>query len=111
MHGLSPAPRIEYKFQPQHKDRVGGNDFVYQSFGPNAERRHKQFKCFLACQDPGIAVPSKDVFPNWKIKPIISWINYLCPRAWALGRALAVDKMTMQFQGKSNSLRFKFMII
>ena len=100
IHGLLPTPRIEYKFQPQKKDCVGGNDFLYQSFGVNAERRHKQFKCFLVCQDPGIAMPSKDQYPNWKVKPLISWINYSCPKAWALGCALAVDKMTMRFQGR-----------
>ena len=46
----------------------------------------------MLCQDPGITTPSKAQYPNWKVKPIISWINYACPKVWTLGRALAVDK-------------------
>ena len=28
-HGLSPSPRVEYKFNPQRIDPVNGNDFIY----------------------------------------------------------------------------------
>ena len=37
LHGISPTPRIEYKFSPEHKDRVCGNTFVHTSFGTNAK--------------------------------------------------------------------------
>ena len=56
-HGLSPSPRIEDKFRPQSKDVVHGNDFIHDSFGPNAAKRHKHFKAFFACQDPSRPVP------------------------------------------------------
>ena len=46
-HGLSPSPRIEFKFRSQHKDKVHGNDFIHRSFCPNAERLHKHFKSFF----------------------------------------------------------------
>ena len=46
--GLAPSPMIEYKFNPQCRERITGNDFVYTSFGSNAEHRHKHFKVFLA---------------------------------------------------------------
>ena len=48
LQGLAPSPRIEYKFNTQCRDIIAGNDFVYNSFGSNAERRHKHFKTFLA---------------------------------------------------------------
>ena len=52
LQGLAPSPRIEYNFNSQYKDRIAGNDFVSQSFGKNAKRRHKHFKSFLACCNP-----------------------------------------------------------
>ena len=43
-NGISPSPQIEMKFVPQSKDVVHGSGFIYSSFGPNAERRHRHFK-------------------------------------------------------------------
>ena len=48
LQGLAPSPRIENKFNPQFRDRIAGNDFVYNSFGSNAKRRQKHCKAFLA---------------------------------------------------------------
>ena len=98
-------PRVEYKFNPQRTDRVCGNDFVHQSFDSNAKRRHKHFKAFLACVDPCLPTPARDEYPNWKIRPIIKWMNYQCPQAWDLGRAVSVDEMTMRFKGKHRDKR------
>ena len=43
LNGISPTPRVENKFQSQRHDPVGGNDFVFNSFGPGAQRQHKHF--------------------------------------------------------------------
>ena len=59
LQGLAPSPRIEDKFNPQWRYRIAGNDFVYNSFGSNAKRRHKHFKAFLVCCNPMIKAPSK----------------------------------------------------
>ena len=75
LQGIAPPPMIKYKFNPQCRDRISGNDFVYNSLGSNVERRHKNFKAFLACCNPIIKAPIKEEFPNWKIKPFIKWIN------------------------------------
>ena len=56
-HGISPSPRVYQKFQPQGKDNLHGNDFVYNSFGPNAERRHRHLNAFFALQNPAIETP------------------------------------------------------
>ena len=98
-HGLSPSPRAEYKFNPQRIDPVNGNDFISNSFGPNAFRKHKQVKAFLSLQNPALPVPSRDVDPNWKIRPILDWMNYIGPRALSLGECASVDEMTIGFQG------------
>ena len=36
------------KFNPQNMDKVHGNYFIYNSFGPNKNRRHKKFKALFA---------------------------------------------------------------
>ena len=100
LHGLSPSPRVEYKFQPQRVDPVHGNDFVHSSFGPNAARRHKHFKAFFACQDARIQVPERKKYPNWKMRPFLKWMNKIFPLIWLLGIALAIDEMTMRFKGQ-----------
>jgi hypothetical protein len=104
-HGLSPSPRAEYKFNPQRIDPVNGNDFICKSFGANAFRIHKQVKAFLSLQDPLLPVPSRDVDPNWKIRPILDWMNYIGPKAVLLGECASVDEMTIGFQGSHKDKR------
>ena len=76
LQGLCPSPRVEMKFQSQDQDKLHGNDFVYRSFGSNAERRHRHFKAFFSCQDPRINHPSRDEEPNWKVRPLLTWMNF-----------------------------------
>ena len=99
LQGFAPSPQVEFKLKPQRVDRYNGNDFVFHSFGPNAECRHKHFKAFLACQDPAIDPPSKKKFPNWKIWPMIQWMNSIGPSSVLLGWCFFIDEMTMQFKG------------
>ena len=103
--GLDPSNRVEKKFNPQRKDWLAGNDFVFDSFNGNARRRHKHFKAFLGVCDPLIRTPDRDHYPNWKVRPILKWMNYQCPLAWNLGRSIAVDEMTMRFQGMHRDKR------
>ena len=56
---LAPSPRMEQKFKLQSQDPVHGNDFIYHTFDPNSEFRHRHFKNFLAIQDPEILTPSR----------------------------------------------------
>ena len=105
MHGLNPSPRVEMKFKPQRVDAIHGNDYCYHNFGPNAERRHQNFKAFLTTQDPLIQPPERKKYPNWKVRPLIKWINYLMPMVWLLGRAFSIDEMTMGFKGKHQDKR------
>ena len=100
LQGLCPSPRIEMKFHSKSQDKTHGNDLVYRSFGANAERRHRHFKAFLACQDPRIFPPNQDEEPNWKVRPLITWMNFIFPNIWPLSRAFSVDEMTMGFKGQ-----------
>lgn len=64
------------------------------------KRRHQMFKAFLSLQDPMITTPKRELYPNWKIRPLLTWMNWIFPTAWLLGMALSVDEMTMGFQGR-----------
>ena len=57
---------------------VHGNDFIYTSFRYNAEHRHRHFKAFLATQDPVINLPKRSIFTNWNVRPMLTWMNYIC---------------------------------
>ena len=77
LHALSPSPMIEMKFSSQEEDPDNdGNDFIHCAFGGLAwkvTRRHKYFKCFLTSVNPLIPVPNRDVYPNWKVHPLLKW--------------------------------------
>ena len=62
-------------------------------------------KAFLSLQNPVLAVPSQDVNPNWKICPILDWMNYIGPKAVSLGECASVDERTVGFQGSHNDKR------
>ena len=101
---LSPCPRVEMKFKTQveAEDKINGNNCIANTLGQNSINtcRHNQmFKAFLALQDPMIPIPRCEKYPNWKVRPIITWMNFIFPTAWLLGIAIAIDKMTMGFQG------------
>jgi hypothetical protein len=98
-NGLNPSPRVELKFRPSTQDELHGSDFIHNSFGPRAERRHRMFKAFFAVQNPMIEPPPRKKKPNWKISPLIKWLNFLSPIAWILGRTFSVDEQTIGFQG------------
>lgn len=99
LHGLSPSPRVEHKFKSQRVDCVHENDIVYASFGPNAKRRHQHFRYFFACQNLAISIPCRLTYSNWKVRPLIKWMNYIYPRAWMLVETISIDEMTIGFQG------------
>jgi len=99
LNGLSPSPRVEKKLNPQRKDPVHGNNFAFNSFGPNAECRHRHFKAFLAFQNPAIETPSRSRYPNWKMRPFLKWMNFICRLAWLLEIDYSIDEMTIGFQG------------
>jgi hypothetical protein len=80
-------------------DVVHGSDFVYHAFGGGAERRHRQFKAFFSVQNPAIDPPSRKRYPNWKVRPLLVWMNYIFPLTWLLGKKFSVDEQTIGFQG------------
>jgi hypothetical protein len=88
-------------------DPVNGNDYAYKAFANKGsrEKRHKEFKSMLAVQDPYIDTPPREDFPNWKIHPLLQWINYIGPFAWMLGPCFSIDEMTLRFKGQHKDKR------
>lgn len=108
-NGISPSPRVEMKFRPQAIDPTNGNDFIYNSFGVNAERRHRHFKCFFGVQDPRKEPPPRKDRPNFKVDPLLKTLARNSMAAWILGRDVSVDEQTIGFQGNhSDKLRITY---
>ena len=89
----------------QAQDKINGNDFVaiivLVRIRFNTRRRHQiMFNAFFELQDPMILLPRREKYPNWKVCPVIQWMNYIFPTAWLLGIALCINQMTMGFQGR-----------
>jgi hypothetical protein len=98
-NGLNPSPQVEMKFEQQEDDEVNGNDFIYESFGSNAEQRHRHFKAFFAVQDPILPTPDCWKHPLHKVQPLINWMNKVNCQAWTLGETFSINEMTIRFQG------------
>jgi hypothetical protein len=77
LNRLNPSPGVELKFCSSAKDELHGSDCVRNSFRPTAERRHRMFKAFFAVQNPMIEAPPLKKKLNWKINPLIKWLNYV----------------------------------
>jgi hypothetical protein len=59
------------------------------------------FKAWFTCQNPDkVPVPPRAESPLFKVLPWIKWIRYVGPDAWELGVNIAIDEMTIGFQGR-----------
>ena len=89
MHGLSPTPELNMKFQSKAEDDINGNDFVKRCLGPAAARRHKHFRRFFATQYPLIIPPPNS--PNLDIEEFLKWIKRVSKKAWILAKIISED--------------------
>ena len=91
------------KIKTQAEDEMNGNNFVANTLQQNpiyTRRRHQMFKVFLSLQDPMIPIPKREKYPNWKVRPMLMWMNFIFPSAWLLGISIVINEMTMGFQGR-----------
>jgi len=100
IHGLSPSPRVSYKFKAQDQDPINGNDLVNESFGSNAEKRYKQWKSFFGVQDPRKELPSTKTHPNFKIDPFLFHMQKVSMQAWEMGEVASCDEQDVGFTGR-----------
>lgn len=98
LYGKQHTPQVKDAFHPQRTDEVHGNDFYYNSFGPNAERRHWHFKGFSSVQNSAIATPAWRFFPNWKVPAILKRIKFILPLICLLGIAFLLMKQQYTFK-------------
>ena len=84
LHCLSPSPQVGQKSKPQIFDPVHRKDVVYNALDVNAVCCHRHFRAFFSCRNPLIETPSRESFPNWKVCPILLWINLVFPMIWLL---------------------------
>ena len=102
---LSPSPHVKWKLKPQSACKTHGIDFVYNAFGPNAWH----FKSFFTIHDHCIHPPPRKKRLNWKVWPLISWLNYITMLAWLLGVVFSADEQTQGLQGNhANTKRITY---
>eukprot|EP00957_Ditylum_brightwellii_P033144 2512139-Ditylum_brightwellii.AAC.1 len=59
------------------------SDFVL--FTCTVLRQHLAIK---ETEVPAIDPPSREKYPNWKVRPLTKWINYIGTEAWQLGKSI-----------------------
>ena len=79
-NGLNPSPQVQMKFRSA--DVVQGSKFISDIFGSSAERRHREWKCCFASQDPLVQPPSRASHPNWKVDPFLKHVQEVSRVGW-----------------------------
>jgi Transposase IS4 len=100
LHGLTPSPHVEMKFNRQDVDPVNGNDLCARVFGSNAKKRHKMFKLLFTVQDPYKPMEDRTKNPYHKVNSFLKWMKQISIYAWNPGMHLAGDEQTIGFQGR-----------
>lgn len=98
LHGLSPSPGLERKFDKE--DVANYNAFATTNLGSNPSRRLRQFKAFFGCQDPMKVAPDRRTSPLFKVLSIVKWVRRIGPLSWECGIDLGLDEQTLGFQGR-----------
>ena len=98
LNSFSPLPMIYNTFRPQSEDKLHRIDFIYNSFGENADCRHQNFKTFLAVQYNAIETPSINKYTNRKVINLLNYMNLLFPLIWILDIYFVIDEITIGFQ-------------
>ena len=64
---------FHWLYKPPNK--VHGNDFIYNLFGPNENHCHKNFRVLFTCQNHLIKHSLKTDFTNWRVNIFLYWWN------------------------------------
>ena len=95
VQGLSPSPQVSMKFQSPTSNPVNGSQLVYESFGKNAERRHRHFKRFFACTNPMSPLQSRKTNPNQKVNKFFKHAIKVSKELMFIGRYVSCDEQTI----------------
>ena len=99
IQGLNHSPQISAKFKSQEEDPIQGNDGVASVLGEGCQRRHKQFRKYLAIQNPHRVAPSTKTHPNFKVDPLLKQLNLASIEAMHLPQDISVDEQSIGFSG------------
>ena len=97
-NGLNLSPQVQMKFRSA--DVVQGSKFISDIFGSSAERRHREWKCCFASQDPLVQPPSRASHPNWKVDPFLKHVQEVSRVGWHLSKIISIDEQTAGFKGR-----------
>ena len=88
------------EFDSQESNPTNGNDICNRVFSTWTRRQNKEFKDFLAIQDPVNSVTSRNTHPNWKVKPRQKHAIMVIKVAIVLWKGLAIDEETIYCKGR-----------
>ena len=78
------------KTKAQHTEKLHGNYFIYNQFGPNENYRISQKNL--------IKSPPKTNISNWKVQTILMWMEFIFPLIWMFGVKFYMYEMTIRFK-------------
>jgi len=81
------------------QDPINGNYLVHETFGFDAEKRYKQWKCFFGVQDPRKELPSTKTHPNFKIGPFLYHMQKVSMEARDMKEIASFDEQDVGFTG------------
>ena len=99
-NGLTPSLEIQMNFKPRSFDPMQGNNLLHKKIGCNAVRRHKGFNFCFSCQDQWKPIPTRKLYPNWKLYPLLNHILSVFHFSCLLDYSLAVYYKTVGFQSR-----------
>ena len=98
IHGISPAPQIEMKFNSSLDDPVNGSNLCNEIFGIAGVTRHKEFKTLFACVGPVLPTPPSTSHPKWKLDSLLKHMMRVPKDGINIGQSISVDEMDISFQ-------------
>ena len=72
---------------------------MLQGFWSECQQTPQNVQGFFGLQDPQKAPPIKTSHLNWKVGPLLAWIQAVSMATWDMGHCLSCDKQTIGFKG------------
>ena len=83
------------KFHSPEVNPINGSQLVYDSFGPNAERRHRDFERYFVATNPLTPIPCQKTHPNHKLNKFFKHSMKVSKKYMFLGRFISGDEQTI----------------
>ena len=98
---LNLATQLKMKSKSQSSKSMQDHDLVFRCIGESFEKRHRQFKRFFVVQHPYLSIPDTNIYPNWKLDPLLKHLNQVLIQAVHLPENISCYEQTIGFHKAS----------